>query len=102
MTRTTNMAFAFTDEQAMILESAKGFCGDRSNISTVRSLLGSDNGYSQDIWAEMVGLGWTGIAIPEQYGGSELGIVGSVRFEKETGAGLVSQFPNSTAAQSWV
>lgn len=90
MTRTTNMAFAFTDEQAMILESAKGFCGDRSNISTVRSLLGSDNGYSQDIWAEMVGLGWTGIAIPEQYGGSELGIGSTVPLVESMGRNLLS------------
>ena len=74
MTRKTNLALAFTDEQAMILETAKGFCADRSDITAVRRLLGSDNGYSADIWAEMVGLGWTGIAIPEQYGGSELGI----------------------------
>jgi acyl-CoA dehydrogenase len=63
-TRTANMALSFSDEQAMILESAKSFCSDRSNISSVRSLLTSENGYGADVWSEMVALGWTGIAMP--------------------------------------
>ena len=60
--RTANMAFAFTDEQAMILDSAKSFCADKSDIGTVRSLIDSENGYDQQVWLEMVELGWTGIA----------------------------------------
>ena len=90
MTRKTNMALAFTDEQSMILESAKGFCSDRSDITAVRSLLSSASGYSADIWAEMVGLGWTGIAIPEQYGGSELGIGSTVPLVESMGRNLLS------------
>ena len=88
--RTQNTAIAFSDEQAMILESAKGFCRDRSDITAVRSLLNSDNGYSSDIWAEMVALGWTGIAIPEQYGGSELGIGFTVPLVESMGRHLLS------------
>jgi alkylation response protein AidB-like acyl-CoA dehydrogenase len=88
--RTQNTAIAFSDEQAMILESAKGFCRDRSDITAVRSLLNSDNGYSGDIWAEMVALGWTGIAIPEQYGGSELGIGSTVPLVESMGRHLLS------------
>ena len=90
MTRRPNMALAFTDEQAMILDSAKGFCADRSDISAVRSLLTSDQGYSPDIWNEMVGLGWTGIAIPEQYGGSELGIGSTIPLVESMGRNLLS------------
>ncbi|MDG1165544.1 MAG: acyl-CoA/acyl-ACP dehydrogenase [Porticoccaceae bacterium] len=90
MTRKTNMALAFSDEQAMILESAKSFCRDRSDIAAVRSLLASDNGYSTDIWAEMVALGWTGIAIPEQYGGSELGIGSTIPLVESMGRHLLS------------
>jgi acyl-CoA dehydrogenase len=77
MTRTANMTLNFSDEQAMILESAKAFCADKSPITVVRSLLDSDRGYLPEVWDEMVALGWTGISIPEQYGGSDLG-VGSI------------------------
>lgn len=89
-TRTANMALSFSDEQAMILESAKSFCSDRSNISSVRSLLTSENGYSADVWSEMVALGWTGIAMPEQYGGSELGIGATIPLVESMGRHLLS------------
>jgi alkylation response protein AidB-like acyl-CoA dehydrogenase len=88
--RTANMAFAFTDEQAMILDSAKSFCADKSDIGTVRSLINSENGYNQQVWSEMVELGWTGIAIPEQYGGSELGIGSTVALVESMGRHLLS------------
>ena len=89
-TRTANMALTFSDEQAMILESAKSFCRDRSDISAVRSLLTSENGYSADVWSEMIALGWTGIAIPEQYGGSELGIGATIPLVESMGRHLLS------------
>jgi alkylation response protein AidB-like acyl-CoA dehydrogenase len=100
MTRKTNMALAFSDEQAMILESAKGFCQDRSDISAVRSLLSSDQGYSTEIWTEMVDLGWAGIAIPEQYGGSELGIGSTIPLVESMGRNLLSTAYISTTIAS--
>lgn len=89
-TRTTNMALTFSDEQAMILDSAKSFCRDRSDITAVRDLLTSENGYSADVWSEMVALGWTGIAIPEQYGGSELGVGSTIPLVESMGRHLLS------------
>ena len=35
---TGNTALSFSDEQAMLLDSAKSFCGDKSDIIAVRSL----------------------------------------------------------------
>ena len=84
------MTLAFSEEQAMILDSAMSFCSDRSDITAVRSLLGSETGYSADVWAEMVALGWTGIAIPEQYGGSELGIGSTIPLVESMGRHLLS------------
>jgi acyl-CoA dehydrogenase len=63
---------AFSDEQAMLLETATEFCREKSPIRAVRNLLGSDTGFDRAVWDEMVALGWSGIAIPEQYGGSGL------------------------------
>ncbi len=89
-TATANMAMSFSDEQAIILDSAKRFCRDRSDMTTVRSLLGGESGYSADVWAEMVALGWAGIAIPEQYGGSELGIGTTIPLVESMGRHLLS------------
>jgi acyl-CoA dehydrogenase len=89
-TRTANMALTFSDEQAMILDSAKSFCRDRSDISAVRSLLNSKTGFSSETWSDLVSLGWTGIAITEQYGGSELGIGSTVPLVESMGRHLLS------------
>ncbi len=66
-----------SDEQVMLIESARSFCEQKSPVSTVRELMQSDTGFDPEVWQEMADLGWPGIAIPEEFGGSGLGI-GSV------------------------
>lgn len=73
MTRISNNTFTFTEEQAMLLDVAQSFCADKSPISAVREQLETETGFDSDVWNEMVELGWTGIALPELVGGSELG-----------------------------
>ncbi|MFT4826134.1 MAG: acyl-CoA dehydrogenase [Halioglobus sp.] len=69
-----NITLTFSDEQAMILDTAREFCRDKSPIDAVRAQLDSESGFDPAIWNEMVALGWTGISIPEAYGGSGLGV----------------------------
>ena len=70
--RQANTALKFSDEQAMILDSGKDFCANKSDTGSLRKLLDSSSGFDTNTWQEMIDLGWTGIAIPEQYGGSGL------------------------------
>jgi len=96
---TGNTALAFSDEQSMLLESAKSFCGDKSDINAVRSLLKSDSGHNPKVWQEMVALGWTGIAIPEQYGGFNMGLGSTVPVIESMGRHLLgTAFITSTLA----
>ena len=96
---TTNIALSFSDEQAMLLDSAKSFCGDKSDINAVRSLLKSDSGHNPEVWREMVALGWTGIAIPEQYGGFAMGLGSTVPVIESMGRHLLgTAFITSTLA----
>lgn len=90
MKRTANLAIAFSDEQAMILDSAKAFCSDKSDINAVRALLKSDTGYSPEVWRDMVQLGWTGLALPEQFGGSAMGIGATIPLVESMGRHLLS------------
>ncbi|MEH6584051.1 MAG: acyl-CoA dehydrogenase family protein [Halioglobus sp.] len=69
-----NTALSFSEEQAMILDTAREFCRDKSPIAAVRSQLDSESGFDPAVWQEMMALGWTGISVPEAYGGSGLGI----------------------------
>ncbi len=96
---TGNTALAFSDEQSMLLDSAKSFCGDKSDINAVRSLLKSDSGHNPKVWQEMVALGWTGIAIPEQYGGFDMGLGSTIPVIESMGRHLLgTAFITSTLA----
>ena len=99
MTRTANLSIEFSDEQAMILASAKDFCRDKSDINAVRALLKSDTGFNSDVWNEMIALGWTGLYLPEQHGGSEMGIGATIPLVESMGRHLLSTpFISSTIA----
>jgi alkylation response protein AidB-like acyl-CoA dehydrogenase len=69
-----NTDLEFTEEQAMILDTAREFCRDKSPIASVRAQLDSETGFDPFVWQEMVSLGWTGISLPEAFGGSGLGV----------------------------
>ncbi len=69
-----NLDIAFNDEQAMIMDSAREFCRDQSNITAVRSLLTSNLGHDPAVWSEICKLGWMGITIPDHFGGSGFGL----------------------------
>ena len=69
-----NTALKFSEEQAMILDTAREFCRDKSPIAAVRAQLDSESGFDVSVWNEMVALGWAGISLPEACGGSGLGV----------------------------
>lgn len=98
----SNNVITFSDEQAMILQSARDFCADKSPVTAVRSLLPTSTGYSEDIWQEMVALGWLGIALPEQFGGSGLGFGSVVPLAESMGRALLATpfFSTTLAAQA--
>jgi len=91
----------FSEEQKMILESSRSFCQDTSSIEQVRQLLESPQGYDENVWQQLVALGWTGIAIPESFGGSELGIEAVVPIVESMGRSLSATpfIPCTLAAQ---
>lgn len=94
-----NMAMSLSEEQGMLLDTAREFCRDRSTISAVRALLEDERGFDSGVWQEMVDLGWMGVAIAESYGGSALGIGSAVPIVECMGKRLLSTpFISSTLA----
>ncbi len=72
------MALVLTEEQVMIRDSAAGFLAEKATVSQLRELRDSESaaGYDQEIWREMVDMGWAGIAIDEEFGGLGFGYTG--------------------------
>ena len=101
MSTAANNSLSFSDEQSMILDSAREFCRDKSSIADVRQLLSSETGFNAAVWQEMVDLGWLGLAIPEDFGGSGLGIGATVPIAECMGRQMLSTpfFSTTLAAQ---
>jgi len=98
----SNESIHFSEEQSMLLDSAKEFCKDKSSISVVRELLDSETGFKPDVWQDLVALGWMAVAIPEQFGGSALTIGAVVPIVESMGRTLLSTpfISSSVAAQA--
>jgi alkylation response protein AidB-like acyl-CoA dehydrogenase len=70
------MQFAFTEEQNLIRETARGFLAERAGSARLRRDCALDEAYDPVLWQAIVReLGWAGIALPESLGGSGLGMV---------------------------
>lgn len=69
---------ALNEEQNMLKDAAAAWVQGRSPVLALRNLRdgGSTLGYDPDLYAEMSEMGWTGIIVPEQYGGVDFGYRG--------------------------
>ena len=68
---------ALTEEQSMIRDQAKSWTTEQAPVGKFREMRDSEisTAFFPDTWSAMVEMGWTGIIIPEQYGGSDLGFL---------------------------
>ena len=93
------MALLFNEEQQYLKDTAKEFVQKNAPINHFRELRDSENetGYSPELWKQMAELGWAGILISEEYGGSDFGMIGLGAILEETGRCLVPSPLFSTA-----
>ena len=64
------MDFSFSEDQKMIQASIKDFLDKECPSDKVRELEESEKGYDPEIWRKMAELGYLGIHLPEEYGGT--------------------------------
>ena len=72
------MKLVLTEEEQFLKDTAKNFAEERSPITHFRALRDNNDPllWDKSLWNEMTKLGWPGILIPEDYGGSNFGITG--------------------------
>jgi len=71
---------ALNEIQTLLQNSAKEFMEAEMPKSKVLEIDDSPSGFSEELWQKMCGVGWGGMVIPEEYGGSgnsftDLGVV---------------------------
>ena len=84
------MQFAHSEEQQLIRENARTFLTERAGSAQLRAAFEQSGGYDAQLWRTMGELGWTGLAIPQAYGGAGLGWVELCLLQEEQGRRLVA------------
>jgi len=81
-----------TEEQSMLRDSARSWVQEKSPVKAFRDMrdAGMPLGYDPAAFAEMAEMGWTGVIIPEEYGGSNFGYLGMGLILEETGRTLTA------------
>src|SRR6204780_4836011 len=72
------MALVLTEEQSMLRDSARGLISDKAPVSHLRQLRDAKDatGFSRDLWKTFAEMGFSGLLVPEEFGGRGLGCVG--------------------------
>ena len=93
------MALILSEEQAMLRDSARGLISDRAPVSHLRQLRDSQDatGFSRELWTTFAEMGFCGLLVPEQFGGSGLGAVEAGVVMEEIGRTLMPSPFLSTA-----
>lgn len=85
------MALVLNEEQIMLRDSARGFIGDNAPIAHLRELRDNrdSTGFSKDFWRSFAEMGFAGLLVPEDFGGSGLGCVEAGVVMEEIGRELM-------------
>ncbi len=85
------MALVLTEEQSMLRDSARGLISDKAPVSHLRQLRDAkdETGFSRDLWKAFAEMGFAGLLIPENFGGSGLGCVEAGVVMEEIGRTLM-------------
>jgi len=84
------MKLILTEEQQFLKDTAKSFSRDKTPTNHFRKLRDDNSSkcWDDSIWQEMVQLGWSGILVPEDFGGSDFGVAGISVIMQELGKTL--------------
>lgn len=92
------MTFTLNEEQQLLKDSARDFFREQAPVTRLRKQRDEKkNGRDPDLWREVSALGFSGVIVPEEYGGSGLGYVALGAVLEQCGRTLVASPLHSSA-----
>ena len=83
------MQFGLSESQIILRDSAREFFAGECPMARVRRLTETDTADDPALWSALARQGYTGIIVPEEYGGVGLGVVELVLLMEEAGRALL-------------
>ncbi len=92
------MTFTLNEEQQLLKDSARDFFREQAPVTRLRKQRDEKkNGRDPELWREISALGFAGVIVPEDYGGSGLGYVALGAVLEQAGRTLVASPLHSSA-----
>ncbi len=78
------------EDQKILMESARGAVAAKAPIAEFRKLRADplSDGFSRAFWRNAAELGWTGVLVPQDFGGMDFGALGAGLIAREMARGL--------------
>ena len=78
------------EDQKLLMESARGAVATKAPIAELRKLRAEPHGdgFSRGFWRDAAELGWTGVLVPEDFGGIDFGALGAGLIAREMARNL--------------
>ncbi len=83
------MDFGLSEEQELLQQSARDFLGRECPTAFVRETMRSEDGFSRVFHEKIAAMGWTGLIIPESFGGLGLRMLDLAVLAEEMGRAAV-------------
>ncbi len=111
------MDFGLNETQRLIRSTASELLAVESSPSYVREMAEDERGFTGSFWQEIAGLGWLGLIVPEEHGGSGMSMIDVSALLAEWGAALapgplvesavvsaavIRQFGDASQKQAWL
>ncbi|MGB5902756.1 MAG: acyl-CoA dehydrogenase family protein [Xanthobacteraceae bacterium] len=82
------MNFEFSDDQKQLRDQARRFLAEKCPPKAVRAVLEGSVGYDKALWSGLAEMGFLGVAIPEEFGGTGAGHLELCVIAEEMGRAL--------------
>lgn len=82
------MNFDFSDDQKQLRDQARRFLAEKSPASAVRAVIDGAAPYDRALWKGLAEMGFLGVAIPEEFGGTGAGHLELCVIAEEMGRAL--------------
>lgn len=79
------MDFELSQEQALLRDVSRSMLAAHCTPEQVRALTAADADIDDKLWQRGVEIGWTGLAVPERFGGAGMGLVELALVAEELG-----------------
>ncbi len=79
-----------TEDEVMLRDAARGFVDSAAPVTNLRANRDQNRPYDPALWAEMVNMGWAGVLIGEEDGGSDMGFAAANILAEEMGRTLAA------------